>query len=164
MSLSATMNAKLNEQIGHEFAASQAYLAMSCMLSSMELASTAALFRKQSDEERGHALKFLEYIVRVHGTVRLAAIPEPRGEFKNVVEIAQAALEHEQKVTQQIHALVALADQENDYATRSFLQYFVDEQVEELELTSRLLQVAKMARDNLLQLDAYVGRMMTSGG
>ena len=156
MPLSEAMNKKLNAQITHEFTASQIYLSMACMFEGMGLKNLARRFRQQTEEERGHALKILDYVAEAEGQVRLHAIPEPPAEWPTVVDAIAAALAHERKVTGQINELVALADQEKDYATRSFLNWFVDEQVEEVDSMVALLQAAKLAGDRLLQLEAFI--------
>jgi ferritin len=121
----------------------------------------AKLYRKQADEERTHALKILDYIPTVEGHARLQAIPEPPMQFDTPLAAIQAALDHERKVTDQINALMALADQENDHATRVLLRWFVEEQVEEVDSQLHLLQVAKMAGPNILQLEAYVAHLVS---
>lgn len=151
--VSNAMNAKLNEQITSEFFASQIYLAMSCEFDELGLTVLSKFFRKQSEEEREHGLKILDYLLEVEAKVELAPVPAPPAGYSKVLAAFQAALDHEQKVTRQIHELVALAEQEKDYATRSFLKWFVDEQVEELSTMKRLVQWARMAGDNLLQLE-----------
>lgn len=160
MPISDAMNAKLNEQITNEFNAAQIYLSMACMFEDMGLRNLAALFRKQTEEEREHALKILDYVPSVEGKVKLAAIPQPPAEWPSVEAAIEGALEHERKVTRQIHDLVALADQEKDYATRSFLNWYVDEQVEEVDSMNNLLQAARLAGKNLLQLEAYIGHLL----
>lgn len=157
----AAVCAKLNEQITHELNASQKYLAMACQFDGMGLKSLAGLFRKQTEEERGHALKILDYLLEVGAPVTLAPIPAPQAEFPTVVAAIDAAVDHEKLVTRQIHDLVTLAEKEKDYPTRSFLQWYVDEQVEEVSSMSQLAQVARLARDNLLQLDGYVARLLS---
>ncbi|TWT40020.1 Ferritin BfrB [Phycisphaerae bacterium RAS1] len=160
MAISDAMNAKLNEQITNEFGASQAYLAMACQFDDAGLKNLARYFRKQTEEEREHALKILDYLLEAQSKVKLAAVPQPQAEYPTVLAAIEAALAHEHRVTGQIHAMVALADTEKDYATRSFLQWFVDEQVEEISSMAHLVQVAKLAGPSLLQLDAAVGHMM----
>jgi len=157
--ISKKMNQKLNEQITHEFNASQIYLAMACQFDGMGLKVLAGYFRKQTAEEREHALKILDYVLDVNGEVELLAIPAPQKSYASVQAAIDAALAHEKKVTQQIHDLVTLADEEKDYASRSFLKWFVDEQVEEVSTIGHLSQVASMAGNNLLLLEAYVARM-----
>ncbi len=160
MAISEAMNAKLNEQIAHEFTASQIYLSMACMFSQQSLDRLSKLFRAQVEEEREHAMKILDYVLEVGGQVKLAALPAPPHEWPTVLAAIEAALAHERKVTGQINDLVALADKEKDYASRSFLSWFVDEQVEEEASMGLLTDVARMAGDHLLQLEAYVGHLL----
>jgi ferritin len=160
MALSQALNAKLNEQITNEFYASQLYLAMACMFESMSLKMLARRFRKQVEEERGHALKILDYILEVEGQVLLQGLPQPTHEWPSVLAATEAALAHEKKVTGQIRDLVALAEQEKDYATRSFLQWYVNEQVEEEATATYQRDVAKMAGPQLLQLEHIAVQMM----
>lgn len=164
MAISGAMNTKLNEQIKHEFGASQAYLAMACMFADMGLESLSAFFRKQTEEERQHALKILDYVLEIGGKVQIHPLEAPAHEYPSVAATIDAALEHEKKVTRQIHDLVTLADQEKDYPTRSFLQWFVDEQVEEVSSMEHLAKVAQLAsKTSILHLDAYVRHRMTRG-
>jgi ferritin len=160
MALSKAMNGKLNDQITNEFFASQVYLAMACMFDDLGLKMLAKLFRKQTEEERTHALKILDYVAAVQGTVKLDVIPEPTAKYRTVQAAIDAALAHEHKVTDQIHALVALAEKEKDYETQSFLKWFVDEQVEEVDSQVHLSQIARMAGDHLLAIEAYIAHTM----
>lgn len=158
MAVSQAMNGKLNDQITREFAAAQTYLSMACVLDGMGLKALAGFFRQQSDEERGHALKIIDYLLEVGGRVTLQAVPEPPQAWNSVAALFAASLEHEQLLARQIHELVGLAEQERDYATRGFLQWLVDEQVEEIALMTQMVEVAKMAGDNLLLLESYAAR------
>lgn len=162
MQISKTMNARLSEQVGHELNASQTYLAMACQFDSLGLKALAGHFRKQTEEEREHALKILDYLLEVGGDVSLGELAAPKSSYKSVRAAIEAALSHEKRVTDQIHALVALADKENDYATRSFLQWFVDEQVEEISSMEHLVRIATLAGENLLQLESYIRHVMTT--
>ncbi len=161
MNLSQAMTGKLNAQITSEFNASSIYLAMACMYEDLGLKVLAEHFREQSDEERGHGLKIVKYLNDVGAPVRLQQIPAPPADFGGVVGAIEAALKHEQMVTQQIHDLVGLAEQEKDFTTREFLQWFVDEQVEEESSTNDLLQAAKTARENWLQLEMYLKKVLS---
>ena len=160
MAVSKAMNARLNDQITNEFYSAQVYLAMACMFEEMGLKMLAAFFRKQAGEEREHGMKFVKFIPDVEGTVKLQAIPQPPGKYKSVTAAIEAALEHERKVTDQINQIMALAETEKDYATRAFINWFVDEQVEEVNTQLQLLQVAKIAGERLLQLEAYVAQVL----
>lgn len=160
MMISATMNAKLNEQIAAEFAAAHAYLAMSCAFDRMALKVLAKRFLQQHDEEREHAMKVLHYVQEVGGTVSLEAVAKPKKDYKDTEAIVSTALQNEKDITTKINELMTLADAEKDYATRSFLQWFVDEQVEEVSSMTDLLNIVKLAGDNVLQVEALVRHQM----
>lgn len=161
MALSKAMNDRLNEQITNEFYASQLYLAIACTFEAQGLKMLAKLYRKQVEEERSHALKILDYIPTVEGTIQLQALPEPPAKFPSVRAAIEAALAHERKVTAQINDLMVLAEKEKDYATRVLLGWFVEEQVEEVDTQLHLVQVATMAGEHVLQLEAYVAHLVT---
>lgn len=158
MLISKTMNARLNEQVGNEMLASQTYLSMACQFAGMGLKVLAADFRRQTEEERMHALKIVDYILDVGGEVQLPAIDAPTRSYKSVLAAFEAALSHELKVTKQINDIATLAESEKDHATRSFIQWYVDEQVEEVASMTDLVQLAKLAGDNLLQIEDYLLR------
>ncbi len=160
MMISAAMNTKLNEQIAAEFAAAHAYLAMACAFDRMALKALAKRFFQQHDEERGHGMKILHYIHEVGGTVSLDAVAKPKKDYKSVEAIVSTALQNEIDITEKINELVTFADSEKDYATRSFLEWFVDEQVEEVSTMSDLLNVVKLAGNNVLQVEALVRHQM----
>lgn len=160
MAISEAMNAKLNEQITSEFNAEHTYLSMACMYDGLGLGQLAGYFRKQADEERGHALKILDYVLDAEGTAKLQAVPQPPHNWDSVLAAIEAALEHERRVTAQIHDLVVLTEREKDYSTRTFLNWFVNEQVEEVASMVKLRDVAKLAGPALLMIDMYVGHGM----
>lgn len=162
MMISETLNAKLNDQIAMELAAAHTYLAMACSFEEMGLKFLAKRFHGQYDEERGHGLKIIQYLQQVGGQVRLSAVPEPAQDYTEVSAIVRAALESELAVTKKINELVDLAEGEKDHATRSFLQWFVDEQVEEVASMRDLLNLVKMAGQNLLQVEARVRHEMVT--
>src|SRR3972149_4241782 len=106
MMISTAMNAKLNDQIGAEFAAAHAYLAMSCAFDRMALKVLAKRFLKQHDEEREHAMKILHYVQEVGGTVSLEAIAKPQKDYKNMEAIVSTALQNEKDITTKINDLM----------------------------------------------------------
>lgn len=161
--ISAAMASKLSEQVTNELHASHAYLAMSWAFENMGLKIMAARFMQQSDEERGHALKIGKYVHDVGGQAKLESIPKPSGDFSSTEKIVQAALDSELRVTQQINELAALAQSENDFATRSFLQWFLNEQVEEVASMTELLQLVRMAGEqNMLLVESRVAETMSA--
>ncbi len=162
MSISAKMAEQLNQQVANEFNAAYKYRAMSFCFADMGLKIFAKRFEEQANEERGHALKIAKYIQDVNAKVELQAIVKPKHDYKSAKEIVEGALKSEETVTSQINALVALAGQENDYATRNFLEWFVEEQVEEVASMRELLQWVTMAgENNLFQLENRIAQSMS---
>jgi ferritin len=162
MALSEKMNKALNEQVTNELSAAHKYLGMVYAFDAMGLKIFGKRFAKQSEEEREHALKIAKYIQDAGGNVMVGALDKPRGDYKSAKSIVEAALESEESVTRQIHALVALAEKENDYATRNFLEWFIEEQVEEVADMRELLQWVKMAGEaNLFQLENRIAQSMS---
>ena len=161
--ISKTMNAKLNGQITAEFSAAHKYLAMACAFEDMGLKILAKRFHQQADEERQHAMKILGYVHTVGGTVKLDAIAKPSGPSNSPESLVKAALKSELDITKKINDLAALADSEKDYATRGFLQWFVDEQVEEVATMNDLLALVQMAGANMLQVEARIRHEMGAG-
>ena len=164
MMISTTMAAKLNEQIASEFSAAHQYLAMACAFDRMGLKILGQRFLGQNTEENAHAMKIIGYLQQVGGTVVLAAVAKPRSEFDDVETIVDAALVSEQEITRKVNELVALAESENDYATRSFLQWFVDEQVEEVASMTDLLSLVRLAGGNMLQVESRVRHELAASG
>ena len=117
--LSESIQQAINKQITYEFFASHAYMAMAAYFESLSLTGFAHWFRLQSEEERKHALRFFDYVNDRGGRVILGAIDEPQNEFASPLDVFEHALAHEQRVTAAIHAIYALAAQENDYPTLS---------------------------------------------
>ena len=150
--ISNTMNRRLNEQITNELSASHNYLAMSSDLNHIGLTVFSHWFLAQSNEERKHALKIVKYVEDVGGTVQLSTITPPAVHYDSARAVVDAALQAELVVTKQINELMALAEEERDYASRSFLQWFVNEQVEEVRSMTELLQWIDLAGDNNLML------------
>src|SRR5688572_12457422 len=141
MLISNQMNAAINEQIGNEFAASLQYIAIAAHFAGEGLAELANHFFKQSAEERQHAMKFVTYLLEAGGRVELSSIPAPQAAFKNAEEAVLLSLEQEKKVTDQINNLANLAIEQGDHITRTFLSWFVTEQLEEVSSMDNLLKV-----------------------
>ena len=149
---------RLNEQIGHEFAASQQYLAIAVYYDDETLPRLAAFFYQQALEERNHALMMVQYLLDAGTAAPIPGIAGPRNEFGDVVEPVALALEQERRVTDQINALTAIARQEGDYTSEQFMQWFIKEQIEEVASMNDLLRVVERARDNPLLAEEYLAR------
>ena len=149
--------AAFNQQIGHEFGASMQYISIAAHFEARQLRLLAKLFFEQADEERQHAMKFVRYLLDTKGGLKVPAIPAPVPSFSSAEDAVQAALNWEHQVTAQITALMDRAVKENDYLAQSFLQWFVDEQLEEVVKMDRLLSVIKQSGErNLLMVEAYL--------
>lgn len=146
-----------NQQIGHELGASMQYISIAAHFESRQLKLLAKMFFDQSDEERQHAMKFVKYLLDTKGALKIPAIPAAQTTFASAEDAVQAALNWEHKVTDQITALMDLAVKQNDYLAQSFLQWFVDEQLEEVVKMDRLLSIIKQSGErNLLMVEAYL--------
>ena len=156
MKLSSKLEKVLNDQINLEFCSAYAYLGMAAYFERTPFTGFGKWMQLQSKEELGHANRFFKYIVERGGKVTLRAIPEPKGDYKSPLEAFKVSLGHEQKVSASICAIYELATAEKDYATLSFLKWFLDEQVEEERNVGDMLAKLELVGDNtngLYQLD-----------
>src|SRR5262245_11460716 len=162
--ISSKLAKAFNEQIGHEFGASLQYVSIAAHFQRAQLTLLATLFFKQAEEEREHAMKFVRYLLDTKGDLRIPEIAAPTPTFASAEAAVAAALKWEQEVTGQITALMELAVKENDYLAQSFLQWFIDEQLEEVVKMDRLLAVITRAGDkNLLMVEAYIVHIEKAG-
>lgn len=133
-----------NEQINKEQYSALLYLSMSAYLSDKGLSGFANWMYVQYQEELSHANKLYNYVVERGGKVELKGIEQMPTSWDGVIEILQATLEHEQYVTESINNLVDVAIEVKDHASQSFLQWFVDEQVEEEANVTEILDSLKL--------------------
>ena len=150
--------AAMNRQIGNEMGASLQYVAIASHFDEQNLPQLAAFFYRQSDEERAHAMKFVRFVVDVGGHVEIPSISAPRHRFDAAVDAVRASLAWERTVTEQIYALVEIARAEKDYISVRFLDWFVDEQLEEITTMDQLLSLVERSGDNLLLVEDYLSR------
>jgi len=149
----------IDEQIGNEFAAMLQYTAISAHFAAETLPELAAHFAKQAEEEKQHAHKFVQYVVDTGARVSIPAVAAPQCNFDSAAQAVQLSLEQEKKVSAQINTLVHMAKEESDYTTDNFLQWFVQEQLEEVSSMSDLLSVVQRAgEENLLRVEEYLSR------
>lgn len=120
-----------NEQINAEIHSAYLYLSMCAWFQNKGLSGFANWMKVQYQEELTHAMKFFDYIHERNGRVILDPIAGVPADFESIIDIFEKALAHEQKVTSMIDHLVEVAIAAGDHASQSFLNWFVDEQVEE---------------------------------
>lgn len=148
---------KLNEQIQKEFYSAYLYLSMEAYFASINLNGFANWFNVQAQEEKDHAMLIFNYINRVGGRVVLRQIDAPKIDFVSIEEVLKLTLEHEQYVTRSIYDIVDIALAERDHKTNAFLQWFVNEQVEEEENAEDNIARFALVKDDgkgILMLDA----------
>lgn len=137
-----------NKQINAELYSSYLYFSMSAYFQNKNLKGMAHWMRIQAQEEMLHVLKFFDFVNGRGGRVKLEAIDKPPVEWNSPLAVFEEGYKHEQKVTRLINDLVDLAIAEKDHAANSFLQWFVDEQVEEEANSDEIVQNLKMIGDN----------------
>ena len=129
--LSKKMEKALNAQINAEFWSAYLYLSMSAYFEAEGKSGFANWFKVQFKEEQAHAEIFMNFVYDRGGRVMLQPIAAVDTQWENPLHVFKETLKHEQKVTKMINELYAIAEEEKDYATRSMLTWFIDEQVEE---------------------------------
>lgn len=134
----------LNNQINAEQYSALLYLSMSAWFEDKGLPGFANWMYVQYQEELTHANKFFKFVVERNGKVELKAIEQVPVEFNSLLEVVEKTLAHEQHVTELINNIVDVATEERDHATQSFMQWFVDEQVEEEANVSELLDSLRL--------------------
>jgi ferritin len=145
--ISQKMQDALNEQVNAELYSAYMYLSMATYFESANLSGFANWMNIQTQEEVSHTMKIYKFIEERMGRVILKAIDGPPTEWDSPLAAFEAVFAHEQKVTGLINGLVDLAIKENDHATRGFLQWFVDEQVEEEASADAIVQQLKLMKD-----------------
>jgi bacterioferritin B len=148
----------VNQQIGHELAASNQYVAVAVHFDVETLPRLRDLFFRQAVEERNHAMMLIQYLLDSDHHPVIPPIPAPRSEFADMVEPVALALEQERRVTAQFNALMAQARQDGDFTSEQFLNWFLKEQVEEVSSMGDLLAIVKRSVENPLWAEEYLGR------
>jgi ferritin len=157
---SQTVQDAINEQINHELNASYTYLAMSAYCERENFTGCAKWLRLQSEEEYGHGMRLLDFLLARDGVVKLQAINEPKVAFKSLAAVFEDALAQEVDTSKDIDKLYELAQKEKAFAALVQLQWFISEQVEE-EKTAREI-VAKFQHTQndpaaIMDLDRELG-------
>jgi len=164
--INVKMEEAVNSQINKELYSSYLYLSMSAFLERQNLNGFANWMKIQSQEEYLHAMKFYAYLIQKGGKVTLLQIDKPKTEWRSILEAYEDTYVHELTVTESIDNLVNLALEVKDHATNSFLQWFVNEQVEEESNVTKILDELRMIGDNktgLFMLDRELAqRVLTT--
>lgn len=148
----------LNAQIGREFAAAHQYVAIGTYYAAETFPQLASYFYEQAEEERGHALKMVNYLVDRGVEPDIGAVEAPRRSFGDHIEPIRAALEQEKAVTVKISELFEIARETRDFTSEQFIHWFLEEQVEEEAAMTDLLAVAERTRNVPMLLEEYLAR------
>ncbi|OFY65131.1 MAG: ferritin [Bacteroidetes bacterium RBG_13_43_22] len=154
-----------NRQVEREGYSSNLYLAMATWAENSGYSGVADWLYAQAEEERLHMLKFIKYINERGGKVVVPAFKKPPADFKGVEEMFREVLKHEEFVTASINEIVALTLAEKDFNTHNFVQWFVNEQVEEEANVMAILDKLKLlGKNNMYQFDRDIMSMRATGG
>ena len=159
--ISKKLSAAINAQVGNELGASHQYIAVATFFDQEGLPALAQHFYKQSLEERDHAMRFVKLLLDAGGDVKVPAIPAPKTGFGNAAEAVKLALDSEIRVTGQINALMDQAISDRDHGSKNALEWFVNEQREEMASMDTLLRMVKRAGENGL---FFVENFLLQGG
>ncbi len=161
------MQTALNDQINAEFFSAYLYLAMAAYFEDQNLSGCAHWMELQYQEESEHAMKIYKYINDRGGRVQLNAMEKPQAEWDSPMTVFEAAYKHEQYITSRINDLMKLAVELNDFTTQSFLQWYLDEQVEEEANVDEIVQSFHLMGNDkrgLFMLDRELKTRQTSPG
>jgi ferritin len=148
----------LNAQIAREFAAAHQYVAIGTYYAAETFPRLASFFYEQAEEEREHAMKMVNYLLDRDADVQIGPVEGPQQSFADHVEPIKLALEQERAVSVRISELAGIARETNDYLSEQFMQWFLEEQVEEEASMSDLLTVAERTRAVPMLLEEYLAR------
>ncbi|MFD6859335.1 ferritin [Rhodococcus sp. NPDC060086] len=161
-SRSTKFHSLLHDQIRNEFNASHQYIAIAIFYDNADLPQLAKHFYAQAVEERNHAMMIVQYFLDRDIAVDLTGVDACQSMFESAREPIALALEQEKAVTEQIVELARTARDEGDYLGEQFMQWFLQEQVEEVATVTTLLTVADRAGENLFNLEDFVAREFNS--
>ncbi|MCU5746213.1 ferritin [Staphylococcus sp. SQ8-PEA] len=145
----------LNEQMNHEYYAAHAYMAMAAYCDKESYEGFANFYIQQAKEERYHGKKIYDYINDRGEKAEFSALSAPTSEFTSILETFEDGLAQERDVTRRFYNLSDLANEAKDYATISFLNWFLDEQVEEEAMFETHIDYLKRIGDDCNTLYLY---------
>jgi ferritin len=155
-------HALLQEQIFNEFTSAQQYVAIAVYFDGADLPQLAKHFYSQAVEERNHAMMLVQHLIDRDVHVEIPGVDTVRNRFDKPRDALALALDQERAVTDQVSKLAAVARDEGDYLGEQFMQWFLQEQIEEVALMTTLVRVADRAGANLFDLENFVHREVGS--
>lgn len=157
MRINKKINDAINTQIGEELKAANGYANMAAYFNNQGLLRLSEMFFEQSEEEREHAMKFVHYLLEVEGEVAIPAIAAVPTKFESVKGCFETALAWEKEVTSNITRMMDMAVELKDYVSQDFLQWYINEQVEEENTMSHLITLAEALGDrSILMIEVHL--------
>ncbi|WP_445165926.1 ferritin [Mycolicibacterium sp. Dal123E01] len=154
----------LKRQIQREFSAAHQYLAVAIYFDTQHLPQMSQRFYAQSTEERSHALMMVQYLLDRDVDVDIKGVDPVITTFDSLHDAVELAVIQEKRVTEEITELTRAAREESDFLGERFMQWFLQEQVEEVASMTTLLAVVDQAAGNIFDLEAYVARETATTG
>ena len=145
--INENIKSKLNTQLNMEFYSAYLYLGMSAFCANLGYRGSANWFMVQYEEENTHALKIYNYLLDQGSKIELLQIKQPKTTHTSLLECFEDSLKHERMMTDSINELCDLAIKDKDHATYIFLQWFVQEQIEEESSVSEIISKLKLIGD-----------------
>jgi ferritin len=142
----------LNIQVEKEGYSSNLYLAMASWAETKGYEGIAKWLHAQADEERMHMLKIISYINERGGQATIPAFEKPPVDYKSVQPMFEQVLHHEEYVSASINEIVAVCEEEKDFTTHNWIQWFVTEQIEEEASARNILDKLNMLGDGPLYM------------
>ena len=165
--LSEKVEKALNDQIEKEAYSSQLYLSMASWAETNGFKGVSAFLYHHADEEREHMMRFIRFVNDRSGHAKIPLLQEPPAVFEGVKELFGQIYDHEKFITQSINEIVGVCMDEKDYTTQQFLQWFVQEQIEEESLASEILDKLNLFGKNgpnMYMFDKDIAAMVPSSG
>ncbi len=150
--VSEKINEIINEQINKEFYSGYLYLSMSANLHELGLFGFSKWLKIQAKEEVEHGLKLLDYLLERNSYVTLKQIRTPDFEFKGIKSVFETLYEHEKCITNSVMNIAKTAEEECDRKTLTFIEWFIEEQVEEEQRVKEIIKRLELFGENTASL------------
>lgn len=153
--LSNRLKEKLIDQMNNEFAAAHEYMAMASYCEVNSYDGFANFFIQQAKEERFHGMKIYNYLHDRGVHALFKELPAPHNNYESILDTFKSGLKQEKEVTKSIYAISDVAMEEKEHATLSFINWFLDEQVEEESMFETHIDYIKRIKDDNNALFIY---------
>jgi ferritin len=154
----------LNLQIEKEDYSSQLYLSMASWAETKGFEGVSTWLYAQAEEERVHMLKLVKYVNERDGVAIIPGIKTPPVDFGDISEMFKKVMEHERYISGSINEIVKVCMEENDFTTQNWIQWFVNEQIEEEASVKAIIdKLNLLGKNNLYMFDRDIVGMRGVG-